>query len=167
MFVDDKGKVRIVDLHCLVYYARHEKERFEKDAQYYHWDKLRDLFDDLGHLPAGLNFRFVRSAPLLVIPIAVIDFLYNFAEEEKNDRRRKKKNARANPKALQIGSSSKVSQLHSLALAVTSRNVKISLGGPPPPYSESSPLSHPRFTNRRLLVAKEPDPVSSASIVEL
>ncbi|KAJ7456985.1 hypothetical protein FB451DRAFT_1275511 [Mycena latifolia] len=182
VLIDEKGRVRILDLQTLVYYPPHERKQFEEKAQKFHWDRLPIIFDGLGPHSAPFPPLFFKPAStilvrtpspervLLITLSFTLDMPASLSDDERSNHRRKKKSTsvRSNAKVLQIGSLTKASQSQSLAR--TTQSGSISPDQPPPPYSRL-PLPHNRLVYRRLLLASAPAESttvgSGSSIVEL
>lgn len=60
--MDEKGRVRILDLHAFVYYAPDAREKLERDAQYYHWSRLQQIFDSFKEDPDYIPMFHPRFA---------------------------------------------------------------------------------------------------------
>ncbi|KAJ7146186.1 hypothetical protein C8R44DRAFT_863981 [Mycena epipterygia] len=182
ILIDEKGRVRLLDLNNIICYAPHERKKFEEHAQDYHWDTLQQMFQDLEHWPLNsapwpqhfwkpestILARTPSPERLLLITVSFItDVTPQFGDNKRNNRRQKQssKGLRGNPKTLSIGTTPLGRKAQSLALATISRNIP--RPGDPPPYSEFPP-THGKLPSRLLLLAPEPeDTGSGASIVEL
>ncbi|KAJ7454957.1 hypothetical protein B0H11DRAFT_2068370 [Mycena galericulata] len=179
ILIDEHGRVRVLDLHCFVYYGRHERRKLEKDAQEYHWDALQRLFDGIVQsepLPITYPMRFLYPSStflattptpkqFLLITLA-FDFPPRTAEEEKKKSHRKSsKGPRGTLKTITVGPVPLGPKANSLVLKKMSHS-----GGytqPPPPYSKL-PLPHERPHFRRVLLVPPEDTVDGGgSIVEV
>ncbi|KAJ7092484.1 hypothetical protein B0H15DRAFT_834093 [Mycena belliarum] len=176
----DQGRVKLVTIANITYYAPHERENFEALAQEWHWDILRDIFSPPGCAPGPITIWYPDPTPHGVLartppPERILFITLDFSDlgrisvegeilddEGQDTRRRKKKSTGAKTKLMQIGSLTKAAQSHGLAVT---RFVH-----PPPPYSRSL-LPHERLVTRRLLLAQAPAESTSvdsqSSIVEL
>ncbi|KAJ7730260.1 hypothetical protein DFH07DRAFT_849209 [Mycena maculata] len=175
ILIDEKGRVRILDLYNLEYYARHKRQKLEEDAQELHWDRLNLLFEGLA-LPLNrtavspLRLWYPASTILARTPAPerrllvhiIIDlpvYTVQPAKDEKKSRHRKPSD-KGTPKTITIGTVSLGPKARELAVSNLLRSIQ-----PPPPYTESA-LPHERPGFRRLLLAPSPED-GGASIVEV
>lgn len=182
VMIDENGRVRILDLESLIFYGRHERQRLERDAQKYHWDKLQELCARPLDPPPAYPVRFMCSGAtilartpspervlLIITDLAYIARVYQDAHDEKKTRKSSSKRLRGNPKTVTVGAVSLAPKAHTLALSKMPRSIENNQPPPPPPYSES-PLPHQRPGFRRVLLAPPPEDTieySGASIVEI
>ncbi|KAJ7042955.1 hypothetical protein C8F04DRAFT_1075388 [Mycena alexandri] len=176
ILIDERGKVRFMNLLHIRSYAKHERKKLEEDAQFWHWEMLTNLFDSLGPIPASIPYWFVKPAAtilastpsperrLLVTLRFEVDMpgadLHDSEAKSKARRKQSSKSARGNWKTLEIGSLRKGHQIPLMMLASLAR---IKASSPPPPYTKY-PVENVSLMSRVMLAEEH---ATTASVVEL
>ncbi|KAJ7270644.1 hypothetical protein B0H12DRAFT_774804 [Mycena haematopus] len=178
MVINENGRVRLLDISSLQYYAPHQRKQLEEDAQKFHWDCLRKIFNDLAVLGPAMPYRFSKPASTILVKtpsperLLLISFqslfqIYIIQNEETDCRQHKpSKRARRNPKTLSLGplplGPKQGARAHGLVLAKPSRRIE---AGDPPPHTTYS--SHAFVYVPAAMIAPRPEVALSASIVEV
>ncbi|KAJ7452042.1 hypothetical protein B0H11DRAFT_2068371 [Mycena galericulata] len=175
ILINEYGRVRILDLNSIVFYGRHERKKLEEDAQKYHWDRLHQIFENLGpYRSAVYPSRFVYSATtilartpsperVLLLTIA-LDYIARtqVPDNEKKRHRKPSSKTRETAKVIIAGPVSLGHKAHKLALT------KMAHGSgytpPPPPYSKL-PLPYERPAFRRVLLAPPEDTIDGGGFI--
>ncbi|KAF8192799.1 hypothetical protein K438DRAFT_1935042 [Mycena galopus ATCC 62051] len=182
MVMDASGRVRILNLHHIRYYSPDQQRQFEEDAQFFHWDRLRKIFDMLAECQPVAPAQFFQPAAtilaktpsperLLIITIRFDPSLQAYLTPNEIANRRRKsssKTTRKNSKGFNLGISppgpKQGPKSHDLVLgSKTSRNIE---SDAPPPYTKY-PSRGPIGIRIQMLAPERQAPFDSCSIVEL
>ncbi|KAJ7630092.1 hypothetical protein DFH06DRAFT_706258 [Mycena polygramma] len=174
----DKGRVRLLDIHDIRFYAPHQRKQLEQDAQRFHWESLNRLFKYMGPT-CGFPAQFWKPettilartpTPERLLVIRGIDLRSPLlVEDEKTNRYRKEasKRTRGKAKTSNMGTMPPTAKQSSKAFSFVLSNLSRSIEKEAPPAYTEVPVTHGRIHSRLLMLAPEREDTFGASIVEV